>query len=108
MKAVTDCKPWEEEPGLVPLPWKKTVPAKSFTVGVLWDDGIARPHPPIQQALKTAVYKMKAAAIKMVDWEPYKHVHFAFSYRDRVLLLPLLQPRMLRPVRVRRRMLSDL
>lgn len=75
MTAVTDGKPWEEETCLVPLPWKELTPSRDFTVGVLWDDGIVHPHPPIQRAMKIAVAKMKAAGINTVDWEPYKHAH---------------------------------
>jgi Asp-tRNA(Asn)/Glu-tRNA(Gln) amidotransferase A subunit family amidase len=75
MKAVTDGMPWEEETSLVPLPWKKVTPTRDFTVGVLWDDGIAHPHPPVQRAMKMAVAKMKAARIETVDWQPHKHEH---------------------------------
>lgn len=31
------------------------------------------PHPPIRRALKHAVSKLKAAGIKVVDFEPYEH-----------------------------------
>jgi Asp-tRNA(Asn)/Glu-tRNA(Gln) amidotransferase A subunit family amidase len=75
MKAVTDGMPWEEETSLVPLPWKNVTPTRAFTVGVLWDDGMAHPHPPVQRAMKMAVAKMKAARIKTVDWQPHKHAH---------------------------------
>jgi Asp-tRNA(Asn)/Glu-tRNA(Gln) amidotransferase A subunit family amidase len=75
MKAVTDGKPWEEETSLVPLPWKELIPTNDFTVGVLWDDMMVHPHPPIQRAMKVAVAKMKAAGIKTKDWQPYKHEH---------------------------------
>jgi amidase len=75
MTAVTDGKPWEEETRLVPLPWKELTATRDFTVGVLWDDGMVHPHPPIQRAMKMAVAKMKAAGIKTVDWQPYKHEH---------------------------------
>ncbi|RDL29709.1 Uncharacterized protein BP5553_10689 [Venustampulla echinocandica] len=77
MKAVTDGKPWEEETALVPLPWHEE-PRPSpgdFTVGVLWDDGIVHPHPPMQRAMRSAVEKLRAAGIRTVDWEPYKHQH---------------------------------
>ncbi|KFZ24298.1 hypothetical protein V502_01222 [Pseudogymnoascus sp. VKM F-4520 (FW-2644)] len=75
MKAVTDGKPWEEETSLVPLPWKELTLTRDFTVGVLWDDGMVHPHPPIHRAMKMAVAKMKAAGIKTVDWKPHKHEH---------------------------------
>lgn len=76
MKSVVAGKPWEEEADVLPLPWKDVTDAKKdFTVGILWDDGIAHPHPPIIRALKQAVSRLQAAGIKTVDWEPYKHDH---------------------------------
>lgn len=31
------------------------------------------PHPPVQRALKHAVSKLRAAGVKVVDFEPYEH-----------------------------------
>lgn len=44
-----------------------------FTVGVMWDDGILKPHPPVRRALRTAADKLRAAGIKVVEWEPHDH-----------------------------------
>ena len=75
MRTVLGGKPWEEETSLVPLPWKEVSPTRDFTVGILWDDLIVHPHPPVQRAMKMAVDKLKAAGIKTKDWKPYKHEH---------------------------------
>lgn len=32
-----------------------------------------KPHPPMLRALKTAVEKLKAAGVKVVNWEPFDH-----------------------------------
>ncbi|KAF6835323.1 fatty-acid amide hydrolase [Colletotrichum plurivorum] len=74
-KTVLDQEPWEEETSLVSLPWKSIQPYQpgTFTVGVIWDDGIVHPHSPVTRALKHAVEKLKAAGIKVVDFEPYNH-----------------------------------
>lgn len=56
-----------------PVPWRADVDLGDFTVGVMWDDGIARPHPPVLRALKTAVDKLRTAGVKVMDWEPYDH-----------------------------------
>lgn len=43
-------------------------------VGVLWDDGVVKPHPPIMRALKEVVGKLKnVSGVEVVDWKPYKH-----------------------------------
>ncbi|OHW96484.1 fatty-acid amide hydrolase [Colletotrichum incanum] len=67
--------PWDEETSLVPLPWKKIEPYKpgQFTVGVIWDDGMVHPHPPITRALHYAVKKLKEFGVNVVDFEPHKH-----------------------------------
>ncbi|GJN72266.1 hypothetical protein PLICBS_006338 [Purpureocillium lilacinum] len=75
MRAVTDGKPWDEETSLVPIPWKQLTPSPEFTVGVLWDDMVVHPHPPVQRAMREAVAKMTSAGIAMKDWQPYKHAH---------------------------------
>ncbi|KAF4334001.1 general amidase [Fusarium beomiforme] len=74
-KAILDQEPWEIETSLVPLPWKQISPPKSgnFTIGVMWEDGLVRPHPPVVRALRYAVDKLKAAGATVVDFEPYKH-----------------------------------
>lgn len=56
-----------------PVPWRSDVNLGDFTVGVMWDDGIARPHAPVLRALKVAVERLRAAGVKVVDWEPYNH-----------------------------------
>ncbi|KUI61470.1 hypothetical protein VP1G_08646 [Cytospora mali] len=73
MKTVLEQEPWDFETSLMPVPWRSDVALGDFTVGVMWDDGIVKPHPPVLRALKTAAEKLKAAGVKVVDWEPYDH-----------------------------------
>ncbi|KAI8670258.1 Amidase [Fusarium keratoplasticum] len=74
-RAVLDQAPWEVETSLVPLPWKNVGPfsPNQITVGVIWDDGLVRPHPPVTRALHHAVTKLREAGVEVVDFEPYKH-----------------------------------
>lgn len=73
MSAVIDQEPWDIETSLVAIPWKHVELTKEFTVGVLWDDGIVHPHPPITRGLQYAKEKLQAAGIKVVDWKPFDH-----------------------------------
>ena len=73
MSAVIDQEPWDIETNLVPLPWRRVEPSKTFTVGILWDDGVVHPHPPITRGLQYAKEKLQAAGITVVDWEPMNH-----------------------------------
>ena len=82
MKTVIAAKPWLSEPSLVPLPWRDeesylgvtSSGAKKLKVGVLWHDGVVKPHPPITWALQKVVSKLRSIeGIEIVDWKPYEH-----------------------------------
>ncbi|KAF2795688.1 amidase [Melanomma pulvis-pyrius CBS 109.77] len=81
MKTLIDAQPWIREPSLLPFPWKTEpqLPAlpnggKKLKIGVLYDDGVVRPHPPILRALRTVVERLKGVeGVEIVEWKPYKH-----------------------------------
>jgi len=76
IKTIIDANPWYKEPTLLPFPWKEEefFKGKKLKVGVLWDDGVVKPHPPITRALKQVVDKLKGKPnIEIVEWKPYKH-----------------------------------
>ncbi|KAL8369757.1 hypothetical protein RB595_000206 [Gaeumannomyces hyphopodioides] len=74
-RAILEQEPWELETSCPPIPWKKAEPVvpSKVTIGVMWDDDIAHPHPPVTRALKKAVAAAKAAGFNVVDWQPYEH-----------------------------------
>lgn len=71
MSSVLDMKPWNVDPLIVPLPWKKVAQpsATSLKIAVCYDDGMVKPTPPVLRALKLAVEKLKAAGVDVVEWE---------------------------------------
>lgn len=73
MKALLAQTPWDVGTSLASHPWRSDIGLGEFTIGVMWDDGIVRSHPPVLRALRTAVDKLKAAGIRAVEWEPYNH-----------------------------------
>lgn len=82
MKALIDQKPWLHEPSLLPFPWRSQDPLLHLTftgtrklrVGILADDGIVKPHPPILRGISTLKSKLEAHPdIQVVDFPPYKH-----------------------------------
>jgi amidase len=83
MRTLIDAQPWIRDPSLVPLPWKLTpqlprLPdgSKKLTIGLLLDDGIVKPHPPILRALSSMAEKLSTIpGIDIVPWTPYKHDH---------------------------------
>ena len=80
MKTVIGGKPWLKEPSLVPIPWRdqesyfETPSRKKIKVGVMWHDGVVKPHPPVVRALQEVVNKLKdVESVEIVEWKPYKH-----------------------------------
>ncbi|KAH0559589.1 hypothetical protein GP486_003892 [Trichoglossum hirsutum] len=77
MKTVIDMKPWLSEPALIPLPWNssfKISPHQPLKIGVLWHDGVVRPHPPVTRALRSVVSRLESIPnLTVIDWEPYLH-----------------------------------
>jgi amidase len=59
------------DPTCVPFPWKEAVylPPK-LCFGVLRDDGVVRPQPPIRRSLDETVQALKAAGHDVIEFEP--------------------------------------
>jgi amidase len=75
MKAIIDSQPWLEEPALVPIPWREIqLPSdRPLRIGVILNDGVVRPHPPITRALNLMTSNLQFAGIEVVDFPPYLH-----------------------------------
>ncbi|KAK6454318.1 amidase [Scheffersomyces xylosifermentans] len=84
---INDGKPWDLDHASLPMPWRE-VPkpaAKDLTIGVMYDDGLVRPSPPIVRGLKDTVDKLKAAGVNIVEFKPirtkeaYETVHKMYT-----------------------------
>ncbi|EXJ79376.1 hypothetical protein A1O3_08878 [Capronia epimyces CBS 606.96] len=75
MKSLLDQCPWKEDMSLVPVPWRTAGPpaTASLTVGIMKDNGLVHPHPPITRALELAEKKLIAAGVRVVEWKPYQY-----------------------------------
>ena len=58
--------PWSPEGKDMQLP-------KKLKFGIVWDDGVVQPHPPVMRALKTAVDALMSAGHKVIDWDASLH-----------------------------------
>ncbi|KAI7549679.1 fatty-acid amide hydrolase [Hortaea werneckii] len=74
-KALLDQQPWDIDTTLIPVPWRDVELPTNFTVGVMMDDGIVKPHPPVLRALESTSKRLRAACINVVPWEPFDHKH---------------------------------
>lgn len=81
VKTLVDARPWVREPGLVPLAWRTESQfafeqdgAKRIKVGVMTDDGVVRPHPPVLRALASMAEKLKGVpGVEVIPFAPLSH-----------------------------------
>ncbi|BGP26690.1 fatty-acid amide hydrolase [Rhodotorula toruloides] len=88
LRSVISSEPWKIDPTCVPMPWKPVTYDRPLRIGVLRDNGMVRPHPPIRRVLDETVAKLKAAGHEVIDWDVAPlHVKahklaFAFFHQD--------------------------
>lgn len=77
MKAIISLKPWEYDARCSPIPWRGENYEEAFSrplvFGVLSDDGVARPHPPVARVLQQAVNALRSAGHEVVEWNGDLH-----------------------------------
>jgi amidase len=78
LQTLIAAKPWLREPSLLPFEWKDLSGlwkqgGQKLKIGVIWDDGVVKVHPPIARGLRELVEKLKASdRIEVSEWTPYK------------------------------------
>ncbi|KAK2609297.1 hypothetical protein QQS21_002078 [Conoideocrella luteorostrata] len=76
-KYVIDAQPWKMDPRCVPIPWRAELYDemldRPLTVGVLLDDGVVQPHPPISRVLKNAIELLRSAGHDIILWNATLH-----------------------------------
>lgn len=76
-EAVVGSQPWITDPKCLPIPWRQIELKRSLKIGILWNDGMVRPTPPVRRALKETAEKLRLAGHEVVDWEPLGHAQAA-------------------------------
>lgn len=61
MSSIAATEPWQVDPTCVPLPWNPVSLDRPLRIGVLRDNGVVRPHPPISRMLTETAEKLKTA-----------------------------------------------
>jgi len=64
MQSLLDSNPWDIDPGCIPVTWRKdvaTFPDRKLRVGIVYDDGVVKPQPPIARLLRETAKKLKQA-----------------------------------------------
>lgn len=77
MESLVRSKPWEADARCTPIPWRedvlKQIQDRPLVVGVLYDDEVVRPHPPISRVLKSAVKALQDAGHEVFEWDAQLH-----------------------------------
>ncbi|TFY81574.1 hypothetical protein EWM64_g2435 [Hericium alpestre] len=80
IQSVASSKPWFRDPLVIRMPWLEDEyklvehgSGNKLSFGLLWNDGLVVPHPPIIRALEMTKKALLAAGHEVVDWKPYKH-----------------------------------
>lgn len=100
-RSLLSTKPWINDPAVVPMPWrqkvtdainqrlasKEEIESRPLKLGILWNDGVVEPHPPVRRGLNMVVNAVRHAGHTVVDWLPpkqstAKRVHVSFLFAD--------------------------
>ncbi|KAK7462776.1 hypothetical protein VKT23_007360 [Stygiomarasmius scandens] len=80
-KAIIDSQPWNKDPLVVRKEWSEKEYQLQFhgggqqlCFGIMWDNGVVKPHPPLHRAMVMTKEALEAAGHKVIDWEPHRHL----------------------------------
>ncbi|KAI4718768.1 acetamidase [Aureobasidium sp. EXF-10727] len=72
-KHVIEAKLWSLDSQLPPMPWKSVVfedlASRPLVIGVMPDDGVVKPHPPIARVFRETVSRLRTAGHEIVEWD---------------------------------------
>jgi len=74
-----DAKPWLSDPLALRFPWDEQAykladhggEGGKLCFAILWDDGVCKPMPPYERALRETQSALEAAGHTVIDWVPY-------------------------------------
>lgn len=72
--AVIDAEPWHLDPKMVPLPWRDVKLPQRLSFGLIRDDGVVRPNPPVRRAIDMTVEALRKQGHEVIDIEPMNHL----------------------------------
>lgn len=77
MEALLASEPWNLDPASIPIPWRKdlaTPPTdRKLKLGVVFDDGVVKPQPPIARAMRETVQALRDAGHEVFEWDTTIH-----------------------------------
>ncbi|KAL2862045.1 amidase signature enzyme [Aspergillus pseudodeflectus] len=79
MQSLLDSNPWNLDPGCIPIPWREELAAPpppnwKLKLGIVYDDGVVRPQPPVMRAMRETARRLKDAGHEVIEWDTSLHV----------------------------------
>lgn len=101
MKAVLEAQPWKFDARCSPIPWRQDlydeVQGRPLVVGILLDDEVVRPHPPISRVMNETIKVLRDAGHEIVEWNAQYHAECVEVMVSSSLTGSSLQPLTIRP-----------
>ncbi|RMY74986.1 hypothetical protein D0864_09915 [Hortaea werneckii] len=71
-------EPWNLDPNVTPLPWREdvyqSIQQRPLKIGIIFDDGVVKPHPEIETAVRLAADWLQTAGHEIVVWDASDHI----------------------------------
>lgn len=65
MKSLLASKPWDIDPTAIPITWREDLATppkdRKLRIGVVFDDGVVKPQPPVTRAMRETAQALRAA-----------------------------------------------
>ncbi|CAE7143103.1 unnamed protein product [Rhizoctonia solani] len=87
-QVISSYEPWNIDPSTLTIPWNSALAepkAEKLVIGLLVDDGVVAPHPPIVDCLNKTRDALVAAGHEVIDFQPFEHMQ-AFELLIKLLL----------------------
>ncbi|KAL1745491.1 amidase signature domain-containing protein [Schizophyllum fasciatum] len=72
--AVVSTEPWLRDPKSLPIPWRPMTLPEKLCFGVIADDGVVQPNPPVRRALAVTIDALRAVGHHVIDLPPLDHL----------------------------------
>ncbi|WFD44775.1 amidase [Malassezia psittaci] len=72
-KLTLNARPWEVDSEVVEMPWRPYDVPEKLVFGIVLDDGVVLPQPPVRVAIEKLADKLRDAGHEVITFEPPSH-----------------------------------
>lgn len=71
--SVVGAAPWLKDPKCMPIPYRTVDLKPKLKLGIMWNDGVVMPTPPVKRALSHTVETLRSKGHEIVEWSHEDH-----------------------------------